>query len=350
MSRMGTFLVDLVSATIGAAAGAAGTVAGGPVAGAAAAVAGSRISGALITAFVGAQGDQLDSLESMNRNLGGRLALVEAGLFRVGRSTQSTQDEIRRLSGELKGVGSEVRNARADLQVQLEEPWQSAIVYLQHAAMPEQQRSTRQEYLRHARAKLIEAHSTARNDAKRGLIGQRLAATAIMLGDIPSARQWLLEAYPSVSDITTVAAREVQVLFTVDWSDLQVVSRIMELANLIEHDAARFSRADRVNLRSSPEEFWARFLRSSPPLRRWITEDRSDISASFWYHLRYVALTRQVLALTELRRMKTDLDMTRQAYLSLGGDRSTIKSYRLHVDILPLRPTIIRLDEVKDPG
>lgn len=83
MEQMGEFLVELLSSTAAAAAGVAGTAAGGPLVGVAASTAAAKVTSSLVRTFLGVQDAQLNYLEALNRNLDGRLAELQAGLFRI---------------------------------------------------------------------------------------------------------------------------------------------------------------------------------------------------------------------------------------------------------------------------
>jgi hypothetical protein len=324
MEQMGGFLVELASKTAGAAAGAAGTAVGGPIAGAAAGAAAEK----MISAFLRAQDNQLRSLEAMNQEVRGRLAQIETGLFRVDIGMQKMQ---------------------ADIQIQLEEPWRSALSYLDHAAEPGQRKTTRNEYLRHARDKLVEAHSMAKSDVRRALVAQRLAAIAIMLDDKPSARKWLISSYPVSKRLVSETAGEVERLFEIEWSSDKIAT-ILDIArrvNMWRSDRALLLEdylfADNPSRITSPEVFWGNYIASPRFAReavnnggRLIVGGRSGLNKSV-----------QVHALRRLHQMANDLSGLRDACLRLGGKSSEVPRQSLDVDIFPLKPTTIRLIQIE---
>jgi hypothetical protein len=323
MEQMGGFLVELASATAVAAAGAVGTAVGGPIAGAAAGVAAEKI----ITSFLRVQDNQLRSLEAMNQELGGRLAQIEAGLFQVE---------------------SGMQKMHADIRIQLEEPWRSALAYLDHAAEPGQRKTTRIEYLRHAREKLFEAHSIAKSDVRQALIAQRLAAIAIMLDDQPSARKWLIPSYPVSTRLVSEAAGEVEQLFEIEWNS-DKVANILSIAksaglrtllgSKLEGNNPIVERREIKLPESSPiEAFWGNYIASFPSQRQQINNGQE-----LRPHGHPLENSVQVRALRRLHQMANEISELRDACLRLDGKPSEVPLQSLFVDILPLRRTRIFL-------
>jgi hypothetical protein len=343
--QMGSFLVQLASSVSGAVAGVTGTAAAGPIVGAAAATATAKITSSVLATFLGVQDTQLRSLETMNSELSGRLAQIEADLFMI-------EGEVQRMQ-----VGLRVQ--QAGLRVQLEEPWTTALAYLQHAAEPQQRDSTREEYVRLARDKLFTAHSIAESDTRRALVAQRLAAVSIMLADIPSARMWLVGAYPMMVRLVSAAAGELEQSIVVHWT-LSELARVMER---VDPDAAGKD-LDLINIRNksaqarpepatavrsgfrsgfrrrllgeSASDFWISYIRATPDDREAIRRG-TDVSDGT------LAQLRRVRALRALRGMEDDLINVRTACLQLGGDSSVVPASALVVELFPLTPPQVRI-------
>jgi hypothetical protein len=334
MDQIGDFVVELLGTAAGAAAGVAGTVAGGPLVGAAAGAAVTKVTSSLLGTFLHVQDAQLRSFEDLNRNLSGGLARIEAGLFRIEGQVQQVQ---------------------ADLRLQLEEPWQTARLYLEQAAEPQLRTQTRDDYLIRARDKLFEAYSVAKDDVRRALVAERLAAIAVMLNDGPSARKWLVGAYPIVAGFAKAVGAEVERLFEIDW-DPETVTSIVNRVRVVSWAALSTKRRPALaawqaarpalGARADPPwsesagnkttEFWVRYIRAT-------AADREAIRKSL--DLRDKALEKlvQVHAIRGLYWMVEDLRQLRVASLRLGGNASALPEYTLVVDLLPLRKPEVRV-------
>jgi hypothetical protein len=331
--QMGGFLVDLLSSSLSAAAGAVGTAMAGPVAGAAAAAGASSIVGS-VASLVGVQSSQLQFLEAMNANLGGLLAGVESQLFR--------------LDGQIGTI-------QKNLEIQLDGPWRTANTYLELASDPEQQESTRTEYLKYAREKLLDAYGVAAGDTRKGLIVQRLAAISLILGDLPSARRWLVESHPLSVNLIRQVAAQVQRLVRLNW-DIETTARIIEAVEAKRAEDAtpllrRFlaggagappasgrrrrgpslsdqERRWQRNLLDRTEVFWTEYITAGPEEREAVRlggDVRSESLQEFG----------RVEALGKLWRMVEDLSRVRAACQELGA---SVHPYRLSVDLFPLAP------------
>ena len=101
---------------------------------------------------------------------------------------------------------------------------------MESAAEPQLSKANRDDYLVHERDKLFEAYSVAKNDVRRALVAQRLAAIAPMLNDRPSARKWLVGAYPIVADFVISVAAEIEQLFVMEWNP-ETVANIVAKVN-----------------------------------------------------------------------------------------------------------------------
>jgi hypothetical protein len=291
------------------------------------------------------QDEQLRFLADLNRNLDGRLAKIEDGLFEVA-----------------SGVG----RIQADLRVQLAEPWKTAQLFLRHAAEPDQRKETRKDYLRNARDKLFEAHSVAENSVARALIAQRLTGISLMLGDGPSARRWLLEAYPVAVRLAIETAAEVQKLFVVAWNADSL--RLVQGGGLLRSDTVdrpgrptfgRLGQAYRPQQpwsaseedrslpfvpmsepagrsRTSAETFWMHFIKAS-------AEDRAGVVNCTRIVDQTLAGLVQVKALLRLHLLTQDLESQRAVGIQLGTAASSLPRRRMYVDLLPLRMPEIAL-------
>lgn len=345
---MGEFLVELVGTAAGVAAGTAGTAAGGPLVGAVAGAAAAKLTSSLVGDLLHVQDAQLLSFEALNRNLNGGLTRVEAGLFRVEGQVQQVQ---------------------ADLHTQLEEPWKTANLYLESAAEPQLSKANRDDYLIHARDKLFEAFSVAKNDVRRALVAQRLAAIALMLNDGPSARNWLTRAYPIIARFVISAAAEVEKLFVIEWDNSQTVAKIVakvggpepmsnltfpltgelttlgQIPSLVAKRASpqdfatsyRYWRlSERLANRPSPENFWVRYIKATASDREAIqkAQDISDETLTSLVHVQ--AIRRLYWMVRELRDMRT-------ASRQLGADSREFPEYTLVVDLVPLRKPEVRV-------
>lgn len=157
--RWQRFLIDLVSSSVGAAAGAATLPAAGPIGAAAAKVVADKSMAALLNEFVEAQNDQLNRIEAINQDMQCRLIRLEQGM-----------------------------------NVLLDGPWRTALLHIQEAAHSPDRSD---EEIVEARKKLLEAYSLSRNALRSSCVAQELAALYALSGDSGSVRRWLARAYDS---------------------------------------------------------------------------------------------------------------------------------------------------------
>lgn len=351
MDQMGKFLADLVAATAGAAAGAAGAAVGGPVAGAAASVATTKAVSAMMVGFVGAQGAQIRLLESMDARLDARLTGVESSLSRM--------------ESRLGQVQSGLAQVHAALLVQRDEPWKSALTHLDHAADPHVRKSTRQEHLKAARDKLITAYNTTSADERRAIVAQRLAATALLLGDRSSAARWLSLSYPQAARLLRQIAEGVERYLAYEWTLAHVAEIIEQMARNPKNadpDLRRLRESPRAApLRfrpgqtflpvasdsvaaaprrvpgvEPPSAFWAKYVNAS-------VADREAVRCGAEVTNGALASSPRVAALRELWQLYHDFEQLRTACVRLGVGESAVPRHRLVVDLCPLAPTRVAL-------
>jgi hypothetical protein len=329
MEHIGEFVTELAGFT----AGALVTATFGPAAGAFAGMSAQQV----VKTFLDVEKKQRTSLAAMNQQLGGGLARIEVGLFQLESGMQELQADVIRMQRLQADVQSGIQELQADVQIQLEEPWKTALDYLKHATEPGQKKAARKGYLDKARDKLFEAKNMARSDARRALVSQRLAAVSLMLGNEPSARLSLVEAYPASKKLVKDAAAVVEREFKIEWNP-ESKARVGGEVKRIINDEMTISSILSYGIPSHVELFWAHYILSTRLQREQICNGQEVRSAD-----EAIKNSIQVRALRQLHWMTNDLSKLCDACCRLGAEPSDVPRQSLHVNIVPFKPTSIRL-------
>jgi hypothetical protein len=330
MEYIGEFVTQLAGIT----AGALGTAAFGPTGGTLAGMGAKQI----VKTFLDVEKKQRTSLATMNQQLGGGLARIEAGLFQLESGMQELRADVIRMQRLQADVQSGIQELQANVQIQLEEPWKTALDYLKHATEPGQKKAARKGYLDKARDKLFEAKNMARSDARRALVSQRLAAVSLMLGNEPSARLSLVEAYPASRRLVKVAAAAVEREFKIEWNNPESKARVRDEVKRILNDERTIFSILSYGEPSHVELFWAHYILSTRLQREQICNGQEVRSAD-----EVIKNSIQVRALRQLHWMTNDLSKLCDACCRLGAEPSDVPRQSLYVNIVPLKPTSIQL-------
>jgi hypothetical protein len=330
MEYIGEFVTQLAGIT----AGALGTAAFGPTGGALAGMGAQQI----VKTFLDVEKKQRTSLAAMNQQLGGGLARIEAGLFQLESGMQELQADFIRMQRLQADVQSGIQELQANVQIQLEEPWVTALDYLNHATEPGQKKAARKGYLDKARDNLFKAKNMAKSDARRALVSQRLAAVSLMLGNESSARLSLVEAYPASKKLVKVAAAVVEREFTIEWNNPESKARVGGEIKRILNVERPISSILSYGKPSYVELFWAHYILSTRLQCEQICNGQEVRSAD-----EAIKNSIQVRALRQLHWMTNDLSKLCDACCRLGAEPSDVPRQSLHVNIVPFKPTSIRL-------